>query len=85
MRHRTTWPLWYCISEETQTLLRLYQYHTYRVRLDLMFEESASTTWQASIESRDEIDKLMRQRPKSRRFQNVENDGCYHDISDRGR
>ena len=56
---RKTWPLWNCIPEETQILLRLYQDRCYGVRLDLTFKDKE----EPAIESTEEIETLMETPP----------------------
>ena len=57
---RESWPLWNCIPEETQTLLRLYQYHRYGISLEPTFQEEVDDP---DIESTEEIETLMQTPP----------------------
>jgi len=53
-----TWPLWMCISREALIKLIMYQWQIYGTRLDLLLD----IEW----ESLQEIDYLMRQKPRYR-------------------
>lgn len=55
-----TWPLWQCISRESLAKLIIYQWDHYGLKLDLL------TDMYRDVESLDEIDRLMRQRPRYR-------------------
>lgn len=52
-----TWPLWQCLSIEALVLLIQYQWIIYGQNLDLMIDAFRE------VESHEEIDKLLRQRP----------------------
>lgn len=54
---RTTWPLWECLSPASLVSLILYQWNNYGQRLDFLIDHFKE------LESREEIDHLMRQRP----------------------
>ena len=53
-----TWPLWECIETESLAKLRQLQEDTYGTRLDLLADIYRD------VESLEEIDRLMRQRPR---------------------
>jgi len=56
-----SWPLWTCISDTALVNLVLYQWYKYGLKLELL------TDMYQDIESLDEIDRIMRKPPMSRR------------------
>jgi len=56
------YPLWQCISREALAKLILVQWKLYGTKLKCLEKDP-----EYNIESLEEIDRLMRQRPKSRR------------------
>lgn len=59
---RATWPLFWCLSAETQALLMKYQFDKYGFRL-VIPPRPSDTHSDTAIESPEEIDRLIRQRP----------------------
>lgn len=57
------WELWECLPVESVIALAEYQWDTYGLRLDLI---TGKDMYQPELEPIDEIDRLMRQRSKSR-------------------
>ena len=53
-----TWPLWQCLPDKAVVDLILYQWKHYGLKLDLL------TDIYRDLESLEEIDRLMRQRPR---------------------
>ena len=58
---RMSWPLWYCISQETRLALWVYQYEQYGMPLDVLAHPQASRY--ADIEPRQVIERLMKMPP----------------------
>jgi len=57
------WPLWTCISVESLVALAQYQWDNYGTKLDILTDHD---TYFPELEPIEEIDKLMRQKPKTR-------------------
>lgn len=57
------WPLWTCLPVESLVALCKYQWDKYGLRLDLI---TSKDMYQLDLEPIEEIDKLMRQKPKTR-------------------
>lgn len=63
MNKTHVWPLFWCLSAETQAKLMQYQWDNYGLPLEI--PKQASDTHVAPVlESPEEIDRLMRQRPR---------------------
>jgi len=60
--NRLTCPIWECLKPEQLAKLIMLQWKLYGTRLELLTRPDYS-----GIEPLEEIDRLMRQRPKSRR------------------
>jgi len=60
--NRLACPIWECLKPEQLGRLALLQWKLYGTRLELLTRSDYS-----GIEPLEEIDRLMRQRPKSRR------------------
>lgn len=62
---RTMWPLFWCLTPECQAKLMQYQWDNYGFRLEIPPPLGASQNkWKiVLLESHEEIDRLMRQRP----------------------
>jgi len=64
MKHKpSTWPLWACLPNRIVTKLLLYQKDNYGEWLDLV-TGSGTTQDNSHIESLEEIDRLIRQKPR---------------------
>lgn len=63
VKMRTTWPLFWCLKPEAQALLMKYQWdnHGFRLQVPPLSDDGHIDT---KIESPEEIDKLMRQKPR---------------------
>ena len=64
---RKTWTLWNCIPEETQTLLRLYQYQQHRRHFEPPADVPVELVIETRIEDTEEIERLMRTPPTKSR------------------
>jgi len=60
--NRLTCPIWECLKPEQLTKLIMLQWKLYGTRLELLTRSDYS-----GIENLEELIKIMRQRPKSRR------------------
>ncbi len=57
------WPLWTCIPVESVIALANYQWTNYGLKLDLI---TGKDMYQPDLEPLEEIDKIMRMKPKGR-------------------
>ena len=64
---KETWTLWNCIPEETQTLLRLYQYQQHHHHLGTPADIPVEPVIETRIEDTEEIERLMRTPPTNSR------------------
>lgn len=62
MSERFACPIWECIRPESLAKLIQMQYKLYGIKLELLTQPDLS-----GIEPLEEIDRLMRQKPRSRR------------------
>jgi len=60
--NRLTCPIWECLKPEQLAKLIMLQYKLYGTKVELLTRPDLS-----GVENLEEIDRLMRQRPKSRR------------------
>lgn len=59
------WELWECLPVESVIALANYQWEHYGTKLDILFWVGKDM-YQPDIEPVEEIDKLMRQKPKTK-------------------
>ena len=59
------WQLWGCISRQSLRDLAIYQWSNYGTKLDVLFYEDEDY-YQPEMEPIEEIDKIMRKKPKTR-------------------
>ncbi len=61
---KNEWPLGELISTESLVSLMKYQWETYGTKLDIVIEQRNPVEVETEIEPVEEIDKLIRERPR---------------------
>ena len=57
------WPLFWCISQEARVALMKYQWEHFGLRLNIPPEPFTPVSFSTQLESLEEIDRMMRQKP----------------------
>lgn len=63
MNRKYYWPLWDCISRESLAALAIYQWDAHGLKLELL---GSMILGKVEVEDLQEIDKIMRQKPKTK-------------------
>ena len=61
---KITWPLFWCLSPESQALLMNYQYDTYETKMDIPPDRVDGVQVKTSPDIPEEFDRVMRKKPR---------------------